>query len=107
MQAGAATLAYVLQFASNHYTLRTGASFTLAKAQFDRARAAMIVEATPSIKPTLSVHSVPPIASTALGGGATESVVQSHLTHTAGETLPNLVPFRAVSPIYTPTAVSP
>ena len=37
----------------------------------------------------------------------TDSVVQRQQTRTAGQTIQNLVPFRAVSPVYSPTPVSP
>ena len=78
--AGQATLAYVFQLATNHYPLRTGASFTLAKAQFDRARAAMRGEATPTNKHTLAVPSVPRAANTGLSGVGTGAVVQRQQT---------------------------
>ena len=64
-------------------------------------------EATPTNKPTLSVPSVPRVANTGLSGVGTGSAVQRQQTRTAGQTVHNLVPFRAVSPVYTPAAVSP
>ena len=44
------------------------------------------------------------IRSTGLSGVGTGSVVQRPQARTAGQ---NLIPFRAVSPVYTPTPVSP
>ena len=105
--AGAATLAYVFQFASKHYPLMTGASFALAKGQFDRARAAMTGEAMPTNKPTLSVPSIPRVPNTGLSGVGTGSAVQRQQIRTAGQTIHNLVPFRAVSLVFSPTPVSP
>ena len=104
MPAGQATLAYVFQLALNHYSLRTGASVTLAKTQFERARAAVIGEASPPNKPTLCVPSVPRIPNTRLSGVGTGSLLQRQKTGTAGQ---NLNPFLAVSPVYTPMPVSP
>ena len=64
-------------------------------------------EATPTIKTTLSVPSVPREASTVLSGLGAGAVVQRLQTRTAGQKIHNLVPFQALSPVYPPAPVSP
>ena len=64
-------------------------------------------EVSPANKPTLSVPSVPRIPNKGLGTVGPGAMVQRQQIRTGGQMIQNLAPSRAVSPVYTPTPVSP
>ena len=87
----------------------TGASFNLAKAEFDKVRAAKRGQPNLLNKPSLGVPSVPGVAGTGPSGEGTAGVgqiAQHHFTRTVGQTHINLVPLQGVSPLYTQAPVS-